>query len=88
MSLNYYEHDYATECRAEQIYIDDTDPGRYVVQMAPVVTYKGFLTMMVGDEVVGTMDATFDYSNIPEHRRQTALNWIIQRATLLRIGWQ
>ena len=87
MNLNYYEHNYAAERRAEQIYIDDTDPGLYVVQMAPMITWKGFFTMMVGDKVIGTMDATFDYSNIPENRHQIAINWILQQSTLLRIGW-
>jgi hypothetical protein len=78
MKLTYYEHDYEKERRESEIYITDAATSQYVVHGPPVATYPGFLTINEGGCVVGKVDASFDFSNVPPHLHAMGLNWILQ----------
>jgi len=57
-----------------------------VVQGSGKVISPGFITFTVGGEVVGSLDATFDFSDLDPALHAMGANMIIQRRMNLALG--
>lgn len=55
---------------------NENDELVLTVDMDPTVVDESYLTISHGGEVLGTISATFDFSNLPPELHQMALNTI------------
>jgi hypothetical protein len=52
-----------------------------VVNTDPVATWDGFIKILRDGEVLGQIDASFDFSKMPDHLHEMALQLLINRTT-------
>ena len=63
-----------------EINISTHDSVKITVESEPIVLWKDFVTVERDGELVGTIDGTFDFSDMPEEYHMTVLQ-IVQRGT-------
>lgn len=85
MELSDFELDYEEDRRKHEIFISG-DSSQYIVCGPPVVTYQGFLQLSQRGQIIGRVDADFDFSNVPPELHMTALGWLTQYSTRLELG--
>ena len=72
MSLSYYELDYEADRKKHEVFIAGGDHG-ITVNTPPVATYEGYIAIVRGGEVVGELDASFDFSKLDPRFHELAL---------------
>jgi hypothetical protein len=61
------------------------DSDKFVHHTEPIVKYTGYITLEKDGKEVGKVDATFDFTEIPDEHQQIALQMIMNGARSLSL---
>lgn len=64
-----------------------TEGSKITIQSKPTVQVVGAVTLSCDDQEIASVDATYDFSNVPGHLHGLALNVIVQKQTNLCIPY-
>ncbi len=56
-----------------------------IVQSTPKLTYSGMIKLFKNGEVIGSLDGTFDFSNLPNDLHMTAADLILSRGASIHL---
>lgn len=61
------------------------DGSKFVNNVEPVVKYERYIEFKMGDKTVGRIDATFDFTDMPDEYHSTALQMVMKGAMTLAL---
>ena len=71
---------------ADTKFATPADTGKITVEGKPELKFIGFVKYTVGNEVVGSLDATFDFSKLPPELHADAVRFLSRGGYNMQIG--